>query len=93
MVNLMRRMLTLIALGLATTASADTLLLEGISTDAATADLRPQRGMSMESVEARFGTPASRVSSIGEPPISRWEYAGFVVYFEYQHVVHAAVRR
>ncbi len=86
-------MVTLIALGLAATASADTLLLEGISVDAATADQRPRRGMSMESVEARFGTPTSRVAAIGEPPISRWEYPGFVVYFEYQHVVHAAVRR
>lgn len=89
----MRRVLTLIALGLAASASADTLLLEGISTDAATADLRPRRGMSMESVESRFGTPTSRVGAIGEPPISRWEYPSFIVYFEYQHVVHAAVRR
>jgi len=86
-------MLLLIALGLAATASADTLLLEGISMDAATADTRPRRGMSMESVESRYGSPASRVSAVGEPPISRWEYPGFVVYFEYNHVVHAAVRR
>ena len=93
MVISMRCVLTLIALGLAATATADTLLLEGISVDAATADMRPRRGMSMESVEARYGAPASRVSAIGEPPISRWEYPGFIVYFEYQHVVHAAVRR
>ena len=93
MVKSMRRVLILIAMGLAVSASADTLLLEGISMDAATADLRPRRGMSMESVEARFGSPTSRVGAVGEPPISRWEYPGFIVYFEYQHVVHAAVRR
>jgi hypothetical protein len=93
MVISMRRMLTLIALALTATASADTLLLEGISIDASTAQMRPSRGMSMESVEARYGAPSNRVAAIGEPPISRWEYPGFIVYFEYQHVVHAAVRR
>jgi hypothetical protein len=92
-VTSMRRMFTLIALSLAATASADTLLLEGISMDAATADARPRRGMSMDSVEARFGSPSSRIGAVGDPPISRWEYPGFVVYFEYNHVVHAAVRR
>lgn len=89
----MKRLLTLIALGLTATASADTLLLEGISMDSQTASQRPTRGMSMESVEARYGSPTSRVAAIGAPPISRWEYPSFVVYFEYQHVVHAAVRR
>ena len=93
MVISMRRMLILIALALTATASADTLLLEGISMDSSTAQMRPSRGMSMESVEARYGAPTSRVAAIGEPPISRWEYPGFIVYFEYQHVVHAAVRR
>ena len=89
----MTRILTLIALGFAATASADTLLLEGISVDSVTADQRPRRGMSMDSVESRFGAPSSRISAVGEPPISRWEYPGFIVYFEYEHVVHAAVRR
>ncbi len=93
MVISMRRMLILIALALTATASADTLLLEGISMDSSTAQMRPSRGMSMESVEARYGAPTSRAAAIGEPPISRWEYPGFIVYFEYQHVVHAAVRR
>ena len=92
-VTSMRRMLTLIALGLGAAASADTLLLEGISMDAASAEARPRRGMSMESVESRYGAPSSRVGAVGEPPISRWEYPGFIVYFEYNHVVHAAVRR
>lgn len=49
---------------------------------------RPARGMSMEKVEATFGAPVSRVPAVGEPPISRWEYPGFVVYFEHQLVIH-----
>jgi hypothetical protein len=49
---------------------------------------RPARGMSMEKVEAAFGAPTNRGSPVGEPPITRWEYPGFVVYFEHQLVVH-----
>ena len=49
---------------------------------------RPARGMSMEKVEATFGAPTHRVPAVGEPPISRWEYPGFVVYFENQLVLH-----
>lgn len=77
----------------ATTASADTLLLEGLQQVAATASQRPTRGLSMATVEARYGSPISRVSPIGDPPISRWEYPGFTVFFEYNHVIHAVVRR
>ena len=51
----------------------------------------PDRGMSMAQVEARFGAPAERFAAVGQPPITRWVYPGFVVYFEYQTVVHAVV--
>ena len=50
---------------------------------------RPSRGMSMDKVEAKYGAPARRVPAVGAPPISRWEYPGFVVYFENNLVVHA----
>jgi hypothetical protein len=54
---------------------------------------RPARGMSMEKVEASFGAPTRRVPAVGggnaqQPPITRWEYPGFVVYFENNLVVH-----
>jgi hypothetical protein len=49
----------------------------------------PARGMSMEKVEAKFGAPSKRIPAVGEPPISRWEYPGFVVYFENNLVIHA----
>ena len=51
----------------------------------------PTRGMSMEQVTTHFGAPASKVPAVGTPPISRWEYPGFVVYFEHQHVIHSVV--
>ena len=51
----------------------------------------PARGMSMDQVAAKFGEPATKVPAIGKPPISRWEYPGFIVYFEHEHVIHAVV--
>jgi hypothetical protein len=53
----------------------------------------PSRGTSMAQVEARFGAPAERYAAVGQPPITRWVYPTFVVFFEYQHVVHAVARR
>jgi prolyl-tRNA editing enzyme YbaK/EbsC (Cys-tRNA(Pro) deacylase) len=53
---------------------------------------QPARGMSMEKVEATFGAPTSRVPAVGQPPITRWEYPGFVVYFEHNLVLHSVVK-
>ena len=53
----------------------------------------PGRGMTKDQVEDRFGSPPEKVGSIGEPPISRWVYSGFTVYFEYDHVIHAVNHR
>lgn len=51
----------------------------------------PARGMSMEKVEAQFGAPAERLPAVGEPPITRWKYPGFEVYFEHRLVIHTVV--
>ncbi len=83
-----------IALGLAGFASAQTLQMGG--TDNASrfeSANKPSRGMSQASVEAKYGPPSSRDRAVGDPPISRWEYAYFVVFFEYDHVIHAVTKR
>ena len=49
----------------------------------------PARGQRMQAVEAAFGEPSQRYPAIGNPAISRWDYPGFVVFFENDHVVHA----
>lgn len=49
----------------------------------------PTRGMTMDQVVAKFGAPVTKVPPVGKPPISRWEYRGFVVYFESEHVIHS----
>jgi len=51
----------------------------------------PARGMTMAQVASKFGDPVTKVPAVGTPPISRWEYSGFVVYFERDHVIHAVV--
>ena len=51
----------------------------------------PTRGMSMDQVATKFGAPVTKVPAVGKPPISRWEYPGFVVYFEADHVIHSVV--
>lgn len=54
---------------------------------------KPSRGMTQASVEANFGAPQSTRAAVGDPPISRWEYAGFVVFFEFDRVIHAVSKR
>jgi hypothetical protein len=51
----------------------------------------PTRGMSMDQVATKFGTPVTKVPAVGKPAISRWEYPGFVVYFEADHVIHSVI--
>ena len=49
--------------------------------------------MSMQKVENTWGQPVSKRSAVGDPPITRWEYDGFIVYFEYNNVIHAVQKR
>jgi outer membrane protein assembly factor BamE (lipoprotein component of BamABCDE complex) len=52
---------------------------------------RPKRGSTMSEVEKRFGEPTTRHATVGEPPITRWDYSGFSVFFERDRVIHAVV--
>ncbi len=54
---------------------------------------RPGRGQTMQAVESRFGQPASRHAAVGQPPITRWDYADFSVFFENDRVIHAVATR
>ena len=68
---------------------ACSLLLDGIDLAQTTSHLRPARGTTIERVQAEFGAPALELGTVGEPPITRWEYPGFAVYFEHNLVIHA----
>ncbi len=54
---------------------------------------KPTRGMTQDSVRADYGSPRSMQDAVGDPPISRWEYAGFVVFFEHDRVIHSVTKR
>jgi hypothetical protein len=70
----------------APTAHADTLQLT--ASPASRAGI-PSRGLSMGEVERQYGAPASRLEAVGQPPITRWVYPSFVVFFEGSRVIHA----
>jgi hypothetical protein len=53
--------------------------------------LRPTQGISMAIVEKKFGQPEQQITSVGQPPITRWIYKDFVVFFEYNLVIHSVV--
>jgi len=86
--------LTLVALLLALGSAAHA---ETLDTDTGHAMLtggdRPTRGMTMQKVQKDWGQPAMRRAPVGEPPITRWEYPEFVVYFEHDRVIHAVLKR
>ena len=86
----------LAALALAAPAHADTLLIQ--RTQAAAHANLPKRGASMAAVEASFGAPVTRHAAVGgggahTPPITRWDYPAFSVYFEHGHVVNSVVAK
>jgi hypothetical protein len=86
---LLKILITCGLLVVAPLATADSLILDGIDFARASEHMRPVRGTSMESVH--YGTPTSQQAAVGGPPIARWNYADFVVYFEYDLVIHAVV--
>ena len=54
---------------------------------------KPRHGQSMQHVENIYGPPVEKVAAVGEPPISRWRYNNFTVYFEHDKVIHSVAHR
>ncbi|MGA9343172.1 MAG: hypothetical protein WBV61_12675 [Rhodanobacteraceae bacterium] len=56
----------------------------------------PTRGLTMAQVERRYGVPLEKLPTAGgdapkHPPINRWRYAGYTVYFERNIVIHSVM--
>jgi hypothetical protein len=49
---------------------------------------QPTNGMTMQNVQHIFGAPSKKVPAVGDPPIARWVYPHFVVFFERNLVLH-----
>jgi hypothetical protein len=80
--------------GLATAPALPAQTLEMTNPPAASSAVAtPARGQTMAQVERQFGAPTERFAPVGQPPITRWVYADKIVYFEYDHVVHAVTLR
>ncbi|GIZ13385.1 phosphodiesterase [Pseudomonas sp. NCCP-436] len=86
----MRRFVFLLALLAPSLLLADTLTIP-LGAQGADLDERnlPQRGQSKSSVLERFGLADREHAAVGQPPISRWDYRNFSVYFEYDHVINS----
>ena len=94
----MKRSLVLLAclLAPAGAALAETLVMNDQVQVRPTDVPAPHRGATMKAVEQQFGTPAERHAAVGgasgaQPPITRWDYPRFSVFFEKDRVVHTVV--
>jgi len=67
---------------------ADTLIIP-IGQQAGDHQSLPPRGASTTEVLRQRGEPVRRHAPVGQPPISRWEYGDFSVYFEHDRVIHS----
>jgi len=70
-------------------AMAETLVVNDQLTVPASAVQTPRRGSTMTDVEKHFGAPVEKHASVGQPPITRWDYNGFSVFFEHDRIIHA----
>lgn len=52
----------------------------------------PKKSDSFKTVMQKFGNADKKYPPKGKPPITRWDYPGFSVYFESGYVIHT-VRR
>jgi hypothetical protein len=85
------RILVALLCGLAASgaAVAETLVVDDQLTLRDSTVERPKRGSTMSEVEKHFGAPVEKHATVGQPPITRWDYAGFAVFFEHDRVIHA----
>ncbi|HVW70707.1 MAG TPA: hypothetical protein VHB68_17135 [Steroidobacteraceae bacterium] len=81
----------LASLGAASAAMAETVVVnDQVEVRESTIE-KPKRGITMTQVEAKFGAPVTRHEAVGAPPITRWDYPNFSVFFERDRVIDSVV--
>jgi len=69
--------------------AADVLLMEGIQS-APAIDV-PRNGITMAKVRQQYGNPVTEYQAVGDPPITRWDYDSYSVFFEHELVIHSVI--
>ncbi|RJG13691.1 phosphodiesterase [Pseudomonas cavernicola] len=82
----MSRFLLLLVLLLPLPGFAETLEIP-LGQQGATNIALPTRGQSQHAVLERFGLPDEEHPAVGKPPINRWDYREFSIYFESGRVI------
>lgn len=90
-----RILAALLCIATATGAVAETIVVDDQVQVRESQIDRPKRGSTMGEVEKRFGAPVTRHPTVGgaprQPPITRWDYNRFAVFFEKDRVIHTVV--
>lgn len=81
----------IIGLLLPVTLPADVLLIEEVR-QAGRMEV-PDNGLTTADVRARFGDPLKEHPPVGDPPITRWEYEKWSVYFEHNVVLFTVLHK
>lgn len=88
-----RWLIALVGLAVITPATAENLLVDQVRASEEAGAVEIQRGRTMDQVKETRGEPDSIRGPVGEPPITRWVYDKFTVYFENDRVIHAVAQR
>ncbi len=86
--NRMRHLLLLLCLATPLPLMADTIEIP-IGDQGDSHIVVPAGGETQKEVLERFGLPDEEHPPVGKPPITRWDYREFSVYFESRRVIHA----
>ncbi|MCY1282621.1 hypothetical protein D9M70_314630 [compost metagenome] len=86
----MPRLLLLLALLAPISLRADTLTIP-VGQQGDSHVPQPVRGQTQRAVLDRFGLPDAEHPPVGKPPIARWDYRDFSVYFESGVVIDSVV--
>lgn len=87
MLNRIQTVLQVVACSLALLLSGNALAQSPASSDSIRG--LPPAGADMTEVENVMGAPRQMIPPVGEPPITRWVYDDYTVYFEYDRMIHA----
>jgi len=87
--TLTRNFIMALMMSFSATVAADVLLIEQVR-EAGMMDV-PSNGMTMNEVESRYGQPNTRGPAVGNPPITRWVYDRWSVFFEYDVVLYTVL--